>query len=33
MTIDTRDVNNLGLPEFRTSAKNGKEQIFYYNGN
>ena len=27
LTIDTRDVNNLGLTKFRTGAENGKEQI------
>ena len=31
LTIDTRDVNNLGLTKFRTGAENGKEQICYNN--
>ena len=28
-----RHVNNLGLSKFRTGAKNGKEQICYFNYN
>ena len=30
LTTDTRDIKNLGPAEFRTGAKNGKEQICYY---
>ena len=33
MTIDTCNVNNLGPPKFRTSAKNGHQQICYFNRN
>ena len=33
MTIDTRDVSNLGPPKFRIGTKNGKEQVCYYNRN
>ena len=33
LTIDTRDINNLGLAKIRTGAENGKEQICYYNCN
>ena len=33
LTIDTRDVNNLGPAKFRTGAENGKEKICYYNHN
>ena len=31
--IEARDVNYLGPSKFRTGAKNGKEQIYYYNRN
>ena len=31
LTIDTRDVNDLGPAKFRTQADNNKEQICYYN--
>ena len=30
LTIDTRDVNDLGPGKFRTQADNGTEQIRYY---
>ena len=33
LTIDTREVNELGPGKFRTSAKNGTEQICYFNRN
>ena len=33
MTIDTRDVNELGRGKFRTSAYNGEEQTCYFNRN
>ena len=33
MTIDIRHVNNLGPTEFRTGAKNDKEQVCYFNCN
>ena len=33
MTIDTRDVNNLGPSKFRTGAKNDQRQICYFNRN
>ena len=33
LTIDTRDVNDLGPARFRTQADNNKEQICYYNRN
>ena len=33
LTIDTRDVNDLGPFKFRTRADNGTEQICYYNKN
>ena len=33
MTIDTRDVKELGLAKFRTQADNGTKQICYYNRN
>ena len=33
VTIDTRDVNNLGPGKFRTSAENGEEQTCYFNRN
>ena len=33
MTIDTRDVNELGPGKFRTSADNGEEHTFYFNRN
>ena len=33
MTIDTRDVSNLGPGRFRTQADSGTEQICYYNRN
>ena len=33
MTIDIRDVNNLGPSKFRTRAKNDKEQTCYFNYN
>ena len=31
LTIDTRDVNKSGQSKFRTGAKNGHEQIRYFN--
>ena len=33
LTIDTRDVNDLGPTKFRTQTDNNKEQICYYNRN
>ena len=33
MTIDTREVNQLGPGKFRTSADNGQEQTCYFNRN
>ena len=33
MTIDTRDVTNLGPTKFRTQADSNREQICYYNRN
>ena len=33
LTVDTRDVNDLGLGKFRTSAENNKEQTCYFNRN
>ena len=33
LTIDTRDVHDLGPAKFRTQAKNNREQICYYNRN
>ena len=33
LTIDARDVNDLGPTRFRTQAGNNKEQICYYNWN
>ena len=33
LTIDTRDVNDLGPAKFRTQPDNNKEQICYYNQN
>ena len=33
LTIDTRDVNDLGPGKFRTLADSGTEQICYYNRN
>ena len=33
MTIETRDVNNLGPAKFRTQADSNQEQICYYNRN
>ena len=33
LTIDIRDVNDLGPARFRTQADNNKEQICYYNRN
>ena len=33
LTIDTRDVNNLGPARFRTQAENNNEQICYYSRN
>ena len=33
MTIDIRDVNDLGPLRFRTQTDNNQEQIFYYNQN
>ena len=33
LTIDTRDVNKSGQSKFRTGAKNGHEQIRYFNRN
>ena len=32
-TIDTRNINYLGPPKLRTDAKNGKEQVCYFNLN
>ena len=33
LTIDTREVNQLGPGKFRTSADNGQEQTCYFNRN
>ena len=33
LTIDTRDVNELGPAKFRTQADNNSKQICYYNRN
>ena len=33
MTIDTRDVNELGPGKFKTSADNGEEHTCYFNRN
>ena len=33
LTIDTRDVNELGPEKFRTSTDNGEEQTCYFNRN
>ena len=33
LTVDTGDVNDLGLAKFRTQADNNKEQIYHYNQN
>ena len=33
LTIDTRDVKELGPVKFRTSADNGEEQTCYFNRN
>ena len=33
LTIDTRDINDLGSAKFRTQADSNKEQICYYNRN
>ena len=33
MTIDTRDVNNLGPAKFRTKPDSNQEQTCYYNRN
>ena len=33
LTVDTRDVNNLGPGEFRTFAENNSEQTCYFNRN
>ena len=33
LTIDTRDVNDLGPGKFSTSADNNKEQTCYFNRN
>ena len=33
LTIDTREVNDLGPGKFRTQANSGTEQICYYNRN
>ena len=33
LTVDTREVNELGPGKFRTSASNGEEQICYFNKN
>ena len=33
LTIDTRDVNDLGLTKFRIQADSNQEQICYYNRN
>ena len=33
LTIDTRDVNELGPGKFRTSADDGEEQVCYFNRN
>ena len=32
-TIDTRNINYLRPPKLRTDAKNGKEQVCYFNLN
>ena len=31
MTIDTREINELGPGKFRTYANDGEEQIYYFN--
>ena len=31
LTVDTRDVNDLGPGKFRTQADSGTEQMCYYN--
>ena len=33
LTIDTRDVSNLGPSKFRTGTESGIEQVSYYNRN
>ena len=33
LTIDTRDINDLGPAKFRTQADSNKEQMCYYNRN
>ena len=33
LTIDTRNVNDLGQAKFRTQAETNQEQICYYNRN
>ena len=33
LTVETRDVNDLGPEKFRTQADNGTRQICYYNRN
>ena len=33
LTIDTRDINELGPRKFRTRAVNGEEQTYYFNRN
>ena len=33
LTVDTRDVNDLGPGKFRTQTDSGTEQICYYNRN
>ena len=33
LTIDTRDINDLGPAKFRTRADSNQEQICYYNRN
>lgn len=33
LTIDTREINNLGPAKFRTQADNNKEKICYYKRN
>ena len=33
LTIETRDVNELGPQKFRTSADDGEEQVYYFNRN
>ena len=33
LTIDTRDINDLGAAKFRTQADSNKEQMCYYNRN